>query len=151
MTLVSVVLAQRNREAFELASRTQTILSDTTRSVELLEDAETGQRGFLLTEREAYLEPYNAAVGKALDRLDLLVFETAALPIAGEARKMRDLGNDKLTELKNTLDLYKAEGRGAALSEVLSDRGKDLMDQVRASAAVIRANQEQQLLARLAV
>ena len=118
MTLVSVMLAQRNREAFELASRTQTILSDTAHAVELLEDAETGQRGFLLTEREAYLEPYNAAVGKAADRLDLLVFETAGLQIAGEAEKMRDLGKEKLAELKNTLDLYKSEGRGAALSEV---------------------------------
>jgi len=151
MTLVSVMLAQRNREAFELASRTQTILSDTTRSVELLEDAETGQRGFLLTEREAYLEPYNAAIGKAADRLDLLVFETAALPIAGEAAKMRERGKEKLAELKSTLDLYKSEGRGAALSEVLSDRGKDLMDQVRASAAIIRANQEKQLLVRLQI
>ena len=151
MTLVSVMLAQRNREAFELATRTQTILSDTTRSVELLEDAETGQRGFLLTEREAYLEPYTAAVGKAADRLDLLVFEAAGLPIAGEAEKMRGLGKDKLAELKNTLDLYKSEGRGAALSEVMSDRGKNLMDEVRASAAVIRANQEQQLLARLTI
>jgi len=151
MTLVSVMLAQRNLEAFELASRTQTILSDTTRSVELLEDAETGQRGFLLTEREAYLEPYNAAVGKAADRLDLLAIETAGLSIAGEAEKMRSLGKDKLAELKHTLDLYKSEGRGAALNEVMSDRGKDLMDQVRASAAVIRANQEKQLLARLEI
>jgi signal transduction histidine kinase len=149
MTLVSVMLAQRNREAFELASRTQTILSDTTRSVELLEDAETGQRGFLLTEREAYLEPYTAAVGKATDRLDLLVSETAGLPIAGEAEKMRALGKDKLSELKDTLDLYKTEGRGAALSVVLSDRGRNLMDQIRASAAAIRVNQEQQLLVRL--
>ncbi|HEX4504142.1 MAG TPA: ATP-binding protein [Alphaproteobacteria bacterium] len=151
MTLVSVMLAQRNREAFELATRTQTILSNTTRSVELLEDAETGQRGFLLTEREAYLAPYTAAVGKAADRLDLLVVETAVLPIAGEAEKMRTLGMDKLTELKSSLDLYKSEGRGAALGEVMSDRGKNLMDEIRASAAVIRANQEQQLLARLTI
>jgi len=151
MTLVSVMLAQRNREAFELASRTQTILSDTTHAVELLEDAETGQRGFLLTEREAYLEPYNAAVGKAADRLDFLVFETAHLPIAGDAEAMRTLGKEKLAELKTTLDLYKSDGRGAALGAVMSDRGKDLMDKVRASAAVIRANQEQQLLVRLEI
>ncbi len=39
MTLVSVTLTQRNREAFALASHTQTILGDTTRAVELVEDA----------------------------------------------------------------------------------------------------------------
>jgi signal transduction histidine kinase len=151
MTLVTVMLAQRNREAFELASRIQAILSDTNRSVELIEDAETGQRGFLLTEREAYLAPYNAAVDKAAGRLDLLVSETANLPIAGEAEKLKAAGKDKLAELKETLELYQSDGRGAALSEVMSDRGKDLMDHVRAAAAAIGANQEEQLLARLEI
>jgi signal transduction histidine kinase len=151
MTLVSVMLTQRNREAFALAGQTQTILSDTTRAVELIEDAETGQRGFLLTEREAYLDPYKAAVGRIPDRLDILVSETANLPIAAETGKLRIAGMDKLEELKSTLELYKSDGRGAALGEVMSDRGKTLMDQVRAAAAAIRTNQEHQLLARLEI
>lgn len=151
MTLVSVMLTQRNRDAFELASHTQTILADTTRSVELIEDAETGQRGFLLTEREAYLDPYNAAVARIADQLDLLVAETANLPIASDTARLRIAGTGKLVELKTTLDLYNSDGRAAALAEVMSDRGKNLMDQVRAAAAAIRSNQEQQLLARLEV
>ena len=149
MTLASVLLAQRNREAFQLASRIQSILSDTNRSVELIEDAETGERGFLLTERETYLAPYTAALDKAADRLDLLVSETANLPIAEEAEALRKAGKDKLAELKETLELYQSDGRGAALSEVMSDRGKALMDRVRAAATEIRANQELQLLERL--
>ncbi len=151
MTLVSVILAQRNREAFALASHTQAVLSDTNRSVELIEDAETGQRGFLLTEREAYLEPYNSAIGTAPDRLDLLVAETAGLPIAADAERLRAAGKEMLAELKDTLELYRSDGRGAALSEVMSDRGKHLMDQVRAVAATIRTNQERQLLTRLEI
>ncbi len=149
MTLVSVMLTQRNRDAFELASHTQTILADTTRSVELLEDAETGQRGFLLTEREAYLDPYNAAVGQISDKLDLLVSETANLPIAGDTARLRVAGLAKLTELERTIELYKSDGRAAALAEVRSDRGKKLMDEVRTAAAAIRSNQERQLLSRL--
>jgi signal transduction histidine kinase len=149
MTMVSVVLAQRNREAFELASHTQTILNDTTRSVELIEDAETDQRGFLLTERESYLIPYTVAIERAADQLDLLVTKTANLPIAGEAEKLRTAGKEKLAELKDTLELYKSDGRGAALSAVMADRDRILMDQVRAAAAALRSNQEEQLLARL--
>jgi signal transduction histidine kinase len=151
MTLVSVTLTQRNREAFALASHTQTILGDTTRAVELVEDAETGQRGFLLTERETYLDPYNAAVGRISDQLNLLVSETADLPIAGGTARLRTASMGKLAELKRTLDLYNSDGRAAALREVMSDRGKGLMDEVRAAAAAIRSNQEQQLVARLEV
>src|SRR5688572_29868080 len=46
--------AERTTEAYELLGRMQNILS-------LVKDAETGQRGFLLTGNEAYLEPYNQA------------------------------------------------------------------------------------------
>jgi signal transduction histidine kinase len=151
MTLVSVILTQRNRDAFALASHTQSVLSDLSQSVELLEEAETGQRGFLLTQREAYLDPYNAAIGRIPGQLDLLVSETGNLPIAGEAARLRGAGMDKLAELKETLELYVSDGRAAALTDVMSNRGKKLMDDVRAAGAAIRANQEQQLLARVVV
>jgi signal transduction histidine kinase len=151
MTVASVILTKRNRDAFELASHTQTILSDTALSVELLEDAETGQRGFLLTERETYLAPYNAAVGRVPGQLDHLVGETTALTIADETLELRTVGLAKLAEITKTLELYKSDGRAAAQEEVLTGVGKDLMDQVRVTAAAIRANQEQQLLTRLDV
>ena len=148
-TLASVALAQRNREAFELASRTQTVLSDTALSVELLEDAETGQRGFLLTEREAYLDPYRAAIGLVPAQLDRLVADTTGLPVAGDADKLRIAGLAKIGELKGTLDLYGQDGRAAALAHVMTNTGKTLMDQVREAAAAIRADQEHKLLERL--
>lgn len=151
MTIVSVVLAQRNRDAFQLASRTQAVLSDTALSLELIEDAETGQRGFLLTERESYLEPYRTAKERVTEQLDRLVDETADLPIAAQAQKLRANGRDKLTELKETLDLYTSDGRPAALARVMNGQGKALMDQVRDAAAAIRADQEQKLLTRLAI
>jgi signal transduction histidine kinase len=149
MTLVSAILAQHNREALDLASHTQTILSDTTLSVELIEDAETDQRGFLLTERESYLTPYSVAVARAAEQLDQLVSKTANLPIASEAEKLRTAGREKLAELKDTLELYKSDGRGAALNAVMGDRGRILMDDVRAAAAALRSDQEKQLLSRL--
>jgi signal transduction histidine kinase len=151
MTLASVILAQRNRDAFDLASRTETVLSDTSLALELLEDAETGQRGFLLTEREAYLEPYNAAIERIPGQLDRLVAETADLPVAAQARTIRSQGLSKLAELKSTLAFYTSDGRGAALEQVMTGKGKGLMDDVRAAAASIRADQQQKLTARIAV
>ena len=150
MTVASVILTQRNIDAFELASHTQAVLSDTARSLELLEDAETGQRGFLLTEKQTYLDPYNAAVGLIPSQLDRLVEETAPYPIAGDAVRLRTAGLRKVAELKETIDLYSSDGRSAALHLVMTDRGKASMDEVRAAGAIIRTDQEQKLLIRLA-
>jgi signal transduction histidine kinase len=149
-TLASVALTQRNREASALASHTQQILSDTALSVELLEDAETGQRGFLLTEREEYLQPYRAAVGLIPGQLDRLVADTAGLPIAGEAETLRTLGLAKVKEVTGTIEAYRDDGRAAALSRVMTNTGKSLMDRVRAAAADIRADQQRKLQIRLA-
>jgi signal transduction histidine kinase len=148
-TLASVALTERNREASALASHTQQILNDTAVSVELLEDAETGQRGFLLTEREEYLEPYRAALGLIPGQLDRLVADTAGLPIAGEAKTLRTLGLAKVEEVTGTIAAYRDDGRAAALQRVMTDRGKSLMDRVRDAAAAIRADQRQKLLDRL--
>src|SRR5580698_9490271 len=86
MAIAVTILTQRNRAAFDLATTTRTQLSDITRAVELLDDAETSQRGFLLTEREAYLQPYEAAAAQIRQQLDIVVAETFGLPIADTAQ-----------------------------------------------------------------
>jgi signal transduction histidine kinase len=150
MTVASVILTQRNRDAFDLAIHTQTVLADTAKSLELLEDAETGQRGFLLTEKQGYLDPYSYAIDAIPGQLDRLVVETAGLPIADDAVKLRTAGLDKVAEMKESIGLYTTDGRGAALHVVMTDRGKVLMDEVRAAATTIRVDQQQTLLVRLA-
>src|SRR5205823_6653230 len=55
----------------------------------LLEEAETGQRGFLLTGEDSYLEPYQAArddIGPALEHLKELTHRNA-----NQQRRLRDL------------------------------------------------------------
>ncbi len=151
MAIATIILAQHNRDALYLARHTQAVLSDTAHAIELLGGAETGQRGFLLTEKESYLAPYNAAIGMIPGQLDLLVAETADYPIAGDAEQLRTAGLAKVVEMRQTIALYGSDGRAAALAVVMTDRGKNLMDQARAAAARIRADQEQTLLLRLAV
>lgn len=149
MAIAVTVLTERNREAFDLAATTRKQLSDIARAVELLENAETGQRGFLLTERESYLEPYNDATAQIPGQLDAIVAETSTLPIAGAAADFRATGTAKLAELSSALDLYKSDGRGAATEEVLTDRGKGLMDQARRDAKTMNAFLDKELAVRL--
>jgi signal transduction histidine kinase/CheY-like chemotaxis protein/CHASE3 domain sensor protein len=102
------------------------------------QDAETGQRGFLLTNNEKYLEPYNSALLTIPPRLD----EIAQLTSDNPAQKPRIAAlklhvGAKLAELKETIDLRGTQGLEAALAVVNSDRGKVEMDAVRAQVAAV--------------
>lgn len=98
----------------------------------LAKDAETGQRGYLLTGEEAYLEPYAAALARLESRLS----ELEQLVEANPTQKARLPGvkmplDTKLKELAETIRVRKQQGLDAARSIVLSDRGKNAMDQLR--------------------
>lgn len=96
------------------------------------QDAETGQRGFLLTNNERYLDPYNTA----LDTIPVKIQEIGELTSDNPAQVRRlpvlkQHVDAKLAELKQTIDLRRTQGLDAALAIVNSDRGKVAMDAVR--------------------
>jgi PAS domain S-box-containing protein len=95
-------------------------------------DAETGQRGFVLTGNPEYLDVYNqaiAALPAQLNGLHALVADEPALRV--RVATLTDLISEKLAELKQTVALRQNEGFNAALSEVETDRGKHAMDDIR--------------------
>jgi methyl-accepting chemotaxis protein len=98
----------------------------------LLADAETGQRGFLLTGAERYLQPYTAAIGALGSNFTRLADLIADNP-RQQARlpALRDLARQKTEELAETIALRKEKGAEAALAVVLTDRGKNTMDEIR--------------------
>jgi PAS domain S-box-containing protein len=97
-----------------------------------LVDAETGQRGYLLTGDEGYLEPYREAI-RNLDRVSgQLKSLTSGQP---DQRKriqtLEPLIEKKLAILQRTIDLRRKEGFEAANKLVLEGQGKEWMDQIR--------------------
>ena len=115
------------------------------------QDAETGQRGFLLTNNEKYLAPYNSALLAIPPRLD----EIAQLTSDNLAQKPRISAlklhiGAKLAELKETIDLRRTQGLDAALAVVNSDRGKAEMDAVRAQLAAMSQEEAELRSKRLA-
>jgi signal transduction histidine kinase/CheY-like chemotaxis protein/CHASE3 domain sensor protein len=103
-----------------------------------IRDAETGQRGYLLTEKESYLGPYNAAVqdiGPRFDRLRRLTIDNPAQrdPLAALKQHI----DAKLAELQQTIDLRQTQGQAAAIAVVQSDRGKQDMDAIRDQVAAM--------------
>ena len=141
----SVWLAARNGEALAAVKRRQHAMA-TAFSLEIaLQNAEAGQRGFLLTDRDSYLNRYEAAIL----RLPLLFAELdAALPDARSrsfVAQVRTAADGKLAELRRTVELARAGDRDGALAVVLTDEGKSLMDEVRHLTATFAAYQDAEL------
>jgi signal transduction histidine kinase/CheY-like chemotaxis protein/CHASE3 domain sensor protein len=140
--LISGLVAYRNvetlRDNYRQAGHSQEVMSTLNQLLSSLQDAETGQRGFLLTNIDRYLEPYNAALATVGHRLDELTQLTSDNP-GQQARipRLKLLVDAKLAELKETIELRRNRGFDAALAVVVSDRGKADMDAIRAQVAAM--------------
>ncbi|MBL4693646.1 MAG: CHASE3 domain-containing protein [Magnetovibrio sp.] len=97
-----------------------------------LQDAETGQRGFLLTGEEKYLEPFNAAL-TLLDS-NFAKVKQLTLDNAEQQKNLvyaKPLIDEKMDELAKTISLYRSRGSLAAIDLVNTNRGKAVMDELR--------------------
>src|SRR5580658_4855067 len=116
-----------------------------------VQDAETGQRGFLLTGNNRYLDPYNNAVASLAARLNTI--GSLTVDNGDQQRNLSELRGDidaKLAELKQTIDLYKTGDSNGALAVVTTDRGKVYMDQIRTRLAVMQQEDDRLRQVRLA-
>ncbi|HMI58560.1 MAG TPA: CHASE3 domain-containing protein, partial [Gemmatimonadaceae bacterium] len=123
---------------------TQSTLQDLT-------NAETGQRGFLLTNNERYLAPYSAALAAVAADTAQLRKLVGADSVQNHLLDSLAKGiNSKLTELAQTIALTRSNGFEAARAVVVSDRGRNAMDEIRGVLGNIATRQEQLLNERIA-
>ena len=95
-------------------------------------DAETGERGFVITGESRFLEPYNAASDVVDQKLKQVRDLTSDNPIQQQRlQALEPLVASKFTELQVVIDLRKTKGFAAASQEVLTDKSKNLMDAIR--------------------
>jgi CheY-like chemotaxis protein len=119
--------------AAESLTRTAEIQTHIEVLLSTLKDAETGQRGYLLTGREDYLAPFldaKHALPGQFAGLAALIIQDPAQRVRLETLKL--LADEKMDELGQTVDLRRAGQAEAAMNLVLSDRGKNTMDNIRA-------------------
>jgi signal transduction histidine kinase len=151
VSLGIVVYAEFSYRSLESANRQmaaavimQSTLHET---LALVIDAETGQRGYMLTGKDEYLEPYNQALlrlDEAFNRLrEQLVFN--GTPAQRESvGRFNNLVGKKLAELEATLALHRAEGPDAAMKLMNTGIGRRTMDQIRAEVNdMARAHRDQ--------
>ena len=143
--IVALIIAARailaeaqiaDRDASRHAIEAQQLLSSL---LSLAQDAETGQRGYLLTGEKSYLLPYQHAVDALpalLKRVDEMF--PSGSDSAQQAVGIKDALTRKQAELAETIRLYDAGNTAKALDIVRGGRGKLDMDQIRANVDAIR-------------
>jgi len=115
----------------------------------LLDDAETGQRGFLLTGNSLYLEPFESSKLKIPDALESYRILTSDNHFQLErVDRIVILAEFKLAELSKTINLYKTGNRAGALELVNTDSGKQWMDDIRAIINEMQSEQSRLLVLR---
>ncbi|MEP0919956.1 PAS domain S-box protein [Leptolyngbya sp. DQ-M1] len=123
------------------------VLEDT---LSTLKDAETGQRGYLLTGQDQYLEPYNSAITRVSEQVQTLKQLKTRTTQPQQIEVLEQAITAKLTELNQTIQLRRTGKFDEALRIVRSDRGKRIMDNIRTQIAVLERQETDQLQQRTA-
>ncbi|MGA2615921.1 MAG: CHASE3 domain-containing protein [Spirochaetia bacterium] len=126
------------KRTYQILGKLESVISDMT-------DAETGERGFIITGQDTYLEPYNTAVAE----VGVTLKDLHQLIVAPSQQKRLDalepLVRARLDIAKAEIDARRTNGFKTAENLVLSGQGKKGMDEVRQAVAAM-GDEENRLL-----
>ncbi|RBP11917.1 PAS domain S-box-containing protein [Roseiarcus fermentans] len=137
-TLFTVDHQRRLREGADDAETAAAALQGV---LNLLLEAEAGQRSYLLTGNEASLGPYASAapkVGSEIARVAALAGASASVEVRDETERIQALAQGELAELRRTIDLKRGGDAAGALAIVESDVGERPMRQLRREVAALQ-------------
>jgi len=139
-------LAYRQQKAIEQVTHTLEVDAKVAGVLSLLQDAETGQRGYLLTGRKDFLEPYNNALQKLTPQLNDLQVATSDNPAQQQlVTRLRVVASQRQDLLR---ELVAAHGSGDPISVPRLYDGKVLMDEIRSISASMRFEEDRLLAIR---
>ncbi len=143
LVAVAAWIAAVNAQALSAARHAQLVRDQIDGILVAIQGAETGQRGYLLTGTDAYLDPYEQAVPRLPAQLDQLA---AAVPRGGDmgelVARLRRAVLAKRDELGRTVALARGGDRAAALAAVTAGEGLALMEEIREISAALTAEQD---------
>ena len=148
MVLVGIneVGHMRSQDAVEQLAQGLTTRSDVNKLLQSMLDAETGQRGYLLTGNETYLEPYDKAVATVQTNLDSLRMQFMGAPADMQefALLSRQISR-KLAEMELSLRLRRQGNEDAWKFILHTDVGKEHMEAIRQHAQELIARSDKRL------
>jgi signal transduction histidine kinase len=125
-----------------LAAPHRDVIVQAERLLSALEDAETGQRGFVITGDRHYLDPYESARSRLQGEIDRLRdLKNITVPIR-ELDAIQALVRTKLDELGEMTALRRDGGFAAAAARLQQGAGKETMVELRKRVSAVRDQQE---------
>lgn len=132
----------------ELVAQSNTNIRDLDQVMSFLKDAETGQRGYLLTGDEVFLQPYKGAKEEATNYLDKIRRVMGQNSIQREnLKKLEDIILGRLNVLEKTIAIKK-KGGSVSVGDLLT--GKSYMDNAREVIQKIQSDEQDLLTSRTA-
>ena len=140
------VLSVRNWRAFALNTRllheSRLVLTTNESLLSHTREAETGQRGYLLTGKDEYLVPYRAAIESIPGEIRRLEDLTAGFEDQrARAQHLGQLIRAKLAELAETINAVHGGDLSPALAMVRTDRGNRIMENIRQVSAELEEHE----------
>jgi PAS domain S-box-containing protein len=153
MVLVNIALNVWTSQSFHhhvmQVSQTHSVMDESARLLLRVVDAETGQRGFVITGDESYLDVYQQGVSRARDRLlGLMIYSRDEPRTKVLVQDLQQILNQKLEELERTVRVRREQGFDSARDAISSNTGKDLMDRIRTNIDAIRYRHDELLIRR---
>jgi PAS domain S-box-containing protein len=122
------------------------VIGELQETLSTLKDAETGQRGYLLTGKDKYLVPHEQAVARIHQQFKTLEMRARAGELSPQdVTTLWHLTSQKLDELQETIILRRTLGLPAALAVVETDFGQNKMDSIRGQVAKMTGAEERAL------
>ena len=140
--IISYVNIQTLNRDSEQIAHTHEVLLGLNNILSTMKDAETGQRGFVITGQESYLDPYNEALNGIEEQV--LRIEQLTRDNPDQQRRIAPLKSHiaaKLQELSTVIEMRRSEGVQAAMARVATNRGKEDMDAIRAQVALMQTTE----------
>ena len=151
-SLAIAVYAELGYRRLELANRQMAVALEMQATLHetlaLVVDAETGQRGYLLTGKDEYLAPYTSAVPKvegAFSRLRELLVQNGTPAQRDALGRLNNLVGKKLAELEAAIALYKKDGAQASQALLETGIGRRAMDEIRVEVEAMSGTHRKQL------
>jgi len=145
-SLASYMSIQNLIKSSGMVSHSNLVMSNLDGIISTLKDAETGQRGYLLTGEELFLQPYAGAKDEAVRLLNIVEQETKDNPVQqSSVKKLRTIIQDRLGVLDRTIQIKKAGG-SVSVGDLLT--GKEYMDNARTVIKTMQTDENNLLISR---
>lgn len=126
---------QKLIENSELVNHTNEVLIEAENIISFMKDAETGQRGFLITMDPIFLEPYNGAYEKTATSYNRITALTIDNPIQQKyLAEVKNLYQAKFDQMQRVIDIAKKDritGNDTTVRHREMIKGKKIMDDLR--------------------